>query len=52
MLYANIFKIGNGWQLIVSDTPNIQGAKTEGYYATKAIAKHRAATLGAKPWNY
>jgi hypothetical protein len=52
MLYANIFKASIGWQLIISDTPNIQGAETEGYYATKTLAKARAAALGAKPWNY
>lgn len=52
MLYANIFKTGRGWQLVISETPNIQGAETDGYFETKAAAKRRAAALGAKPWNY
>lgn len=52
MHYAHIFKAGTRWQLVISDTPNIQRAETEGYYPTKAAAAARAKVLNAKPWNY
>lgn len=52
MKYAHIFKAGPRWQLIISDTPNIQGAETAGYFTSKPDAKRRAAAMGAKPWNY
>lgn len=52
MKYAHIFKVGNRWQLIITDTPNLVGSETDSYHVTKEEAKARAAWLGAKPWNY
>lgn len=52
MTYAHIFKARGGWELFITSTPSLVGAFADSFHADKNAAKTRAASLGAKPWNY
>jgi hypothetical protein len=52
-MYAHIFKVQAGYQLIVSVNNDIcAGTVSIRVYADKRSAKAAAKRLGAKPWNY
>ena len=51
--YAHIFKLKTGYQLIITNTPELVGCNQfTTVYANKQQAKSAAKSINAKAWNY
>jgi hypothetical protein len=55
MNFAHIFKVKNGWQVVISSSPDLRGSESviaEVVLASKSEAKRFAKSTGAKAWNF
>jgi len=50
--YAHIFKLGTGYQLFITSTPELVGCNQFTFYANKQQAKSAAQAINATAWNY
>ena len=51
-MYAHIFKRAGGYELHLTQSPDLSSTLAIEWHANKTSAKSSAKKMGAKPWNF